>query len=72
MVLLWWCVGCAWVIRWDDYPTDAVVSYFLSDPAAWDFGSLTLDTFWIEDIRYVATSNGTAVSDSAARTGLHP
>lgn len=38
-----------------DYPTDEVVDYFLHDKEDWDFGSLSLDHFYIEDDLYSAT-----------------
>ena len=42
-------------VGWDDYPVDDVVHNFLADPAAWDFGSLTLESFEVDDRRYWAS-----------------
>jgi hypothetical protein len=37
-----------------EYPTDAVVNYFLNDPKEWDFGKVTMNEFTIGSEKFKA------------------
>ena len=55
-------------VDWD-YPVDAVVGSFRADPESWDFGTLLLRSFVIDDSRYVADdvdSSGSSVIPAVA------